>query len=211
MSASLHPTVGRKVWFRPCPEQITGHGITAFNGQPLDATIICVWTDTCVNLQVTDHGGKSHFISSCQLAYPGMDLSQLRYGYAEWMPYQIGQAKKEAEPKAKIYPGGEKPEAKIVGIDGGFCFGAAIELLKNGRKVARAGWNGKGMYLWLLPAATVKAEWCKEPHLLGLAEANGGEIECLGSIRMFTADGKVLTGWLASQSDMLAEDWVLVQ
>jgi hypothetical protein len=89
-------------------------------------------------------------------------------------------------------------------------FGQAIEAMKVGKKVARAGWNGKGMYLWLLPAANVKAEWCKEEHLKALAEQNGGEIECLGSIRMKTADNKVLTGWLASQTDMLSDDWVIV-
>ena len=62
----------------------------------------------------------------------------------------------------------------------------------------------------LLPAATVKADWCREAHLKAVAEENGGEIEALGSIRMMTADRKVLTGWLASQTDMLAEDWVEV-
>jgi hypothetical protein len=86
-------------------------------------------------------------------------------------------------------------------------FGWAIEQLKLGNKVCRTGWNGKGMYLWLLSATRVKAEWCKEPWLKQLAEDNGGEIEALGSIRMLTADKKVLTGWLASQTDMLAEDW----
>ena len=90
-------------------------------------------------------------------------------------------------------------------------FGWAIEQLKAGDKVTRKGWNGKGMYLWLMPATTVKAEWCKEPVLKRLAEENGGEIECLGTIRMYTHDSTgrkaVLTGWLASQSDMLAEDW----
>jgi hypothetical protein len=91
-----------------------------------------------------------------------------------------------------------------------FTFGEAIRKLKNGKRVARLGWNGKGMYLWLMPAATVKAEWCKEPHLHALAEANGGEIEALGSIRMLTADKKILTGWLASQTDVLAEDWIEV-
>ena len=90
-------------------------------------------------------------------------------------------------------------------------FGHAIEALEQGKKVARTGWNGKGMYLWLLRSATVKAEWCREPHLKALAVANGGEIECLGSIRMFTADKKVLTGWLASQTDMLADDWCIVE
>lgn len=92
----------------------------------------------------------------------------------------------------------------------GLPFGHAIEALKLGKRVARTGWNGKGMYLWLLPAATVKAEWCREPHLKAVAEAQGGEIEALGSIRMMTADKKVLTGWLASQTDMLATDWMIL-
>ena len=90
-------------------------------------------------------------------------------------------------------------------------FGDAIRALKKGKRVSRLGWNGKGMSLWLLPAASVKAEWCRDPHLKALAESKGGEIECLGSIRMFTADFKVLTGWLASQTDMLSEDWVVVE
>ncbi len=89
--------------------------------------------------------------------------------------------------------------------------GWAIRQLKAGRRVARAGWNGRGMWLWLMQEAQVKAEWCREPFLKQLAEANGGEIRALGSIRMKTADGAVLTGWLASQSDMLAEDWMLVE
>jgi hypothetical protein len=90
-------------------------------------------------------------------------------------------------------------------------FGDAIEALKAGKKVRRAGWNGKGMYLWLLPAAQIPSEWCKEPHLKLLAEQNGGKLDCLASIRMKTADGKVLTGWLASQTDMLSEDWEEVE
>lgn len=100
---------------------------------------------------------------------------------------------------------GTKVEAESV-----VSFGMALDALKAGKRVRRAGWNGKGMYLWLLPAAMVKAEWCREPHLKAVAEANGGEIEALGSIRMMTADKKVLTGWLASQTDMLAEDWVIL-
>ena len=93
---------------------------------------------------------------------------------------------------------------------GGMSFGGAIACMKRGLKVARQGWNGKGMYLWLLPLATVKKEWVKDPKL---AECFGDSdvLECLGSIRMFTADKKVLTGWLASQTDMLSEDWVVVE
>lgn len=95
-------------------------------------------------------------------------------------------------------------------MEGLYTFGEAIEALKRGKKVARKGWNGKGMYLWLKPAATIKAEWCKDPILKDIAEANGGEVEALGTICMKTADGKILTGWLASQTDMLLEDWVIV-
>ena len=95
-------------------------------------------------------------------------------------------------------------------MEGLYTFGEALEALKQGKKVARKGWNGKGMYLWLKPAATIKAEWCKDPILKDIAEANGGEVEALGTICMKTVDGKILTGWLASQTDMLLEDWVIV-
>lgn len=100
-----------------------------------------------------------------------------------------------------------------LGIEG--TFGQAIESLKEGKKVARKGWNGKGMYLWLKPATEVKAEWCKDEHLKSLAEQNGGTISALGTICMYTHDSTgrraILTGWLASQSDMLLEDWVIVE
>lgn len=88
-------------------------------------------------------------------------------------------------------------------------FGSAIRCLKRGLKVAREGWNGKGMYLWLLPATTIQKEWVHDNKLLDAFEGRD-TLECLGSIRMFTADKKVLTGWLASQTDMLSEDWVVV-
>lgn len=93
---------------------------------------------------------------------------------------------------------------------GTFDFGVAVSLLKEGRYVARKGWNGKGMYLWLLPAAKIEAKWVKDPHLKALCEANGGEVDALGSIRMLTATGEILTGWLPSQTDVLSEDWVEV-
>ena len=90
-------------------------------------------------------------------------------------------------------------------------FGDAIKALKEGKKVARKGWNGKNMYLWLKPAATIKAEWCKDPMLKEIVDSNGGEAEALGTICMKTADNKILTGWSASQTDMLCEDWMVVE
>ena len=90
-------------------------------------------------------------------------------------------------------------------------FGDAIAALKQGKKVARKGWNGKGMFLWLKPAATIKSDWCKDPLLKSISDANGGDIEALGTICMKTADNKILTGWLASQTDMLSDDWMVVE
>ena len=90
-------------------------------------------------------------------------------------------------------------------------FGEAIAALKQGSKVARMGWNGKGMFLWLKPQTTVKSEWCKDPLLKSIADKNGGEVDALGTICMKTADNKILTGWLASQTDMLSEDWTIVE
>lgn len=94
-------------------------------------------------------------------------------------------------------------------------FGGAIAALKAGKKVARKGWNGKGMFLWLKPATNIDACICHDPVLKKLAENNGGAIVALGTICMYTHDSTgrkaILTGWLASQSDMLLEDWIIVE
>ena len=90
-------------------------------------------------------------------------------------------------------------------------FGFAIQSLKEGKRVTRKGWNGKGMFLWLKPATTIKSDWCKDPKLKELVDANDGEMEALGTICMKTADNKILTGWLANQTDMLSEDWEIVE
>jgi hypothetical protein len=85
-------------------------------------------------------------------------------------------------------------------------FGDALMLLKNGQKVARLGWNGKGMFLFLVPGSVFKVN---RPPLLGIYP-EGTEISYCPHIDMRTADGKIVP-WLASQTDVLAEDWVIVE
>lgn len=85
-------------------------------------------------------------------------------------------------------------------------FGDALNLLKQGAKVARCGWNGKGMFLFLVPGSTFNVS---RPPLLGIYP-EGTEINYCPHIDMKTADGKIVP-WLASQTDMLAEDWVIVE
>lgn len=65
-------------------------------------------------------------------------------------------------------------------------FSEALTQLKNQKKVSRSGWNGKGMYVMLIN---------------GIPDLN-----LLPYLQMFTADKK-LVPWLASQTDVLAEDW----
>ena len=94
-------------------------------------------------------------------------------------------------------------------------FGKAIETLKQGKKVTRKGWNGKGMFLWLKHGTEIQSEWCKDPMLKQLADKNGGTIIGLPTICMYTHDSTgrkaVLTGWHASQSDMLLDDWEVLE
>lgn len=90
--------------------------------------------------------------------------------------------------------------------------GYAIALLKGGHKVRRAGWRNKSKFLWFKPPAEVKAEWCKDPQLKELAEKNGGMIPALGTVCMYMEeDGaptpQILTGWMPTPCDLLAEDW----
>lgn len=95
----------------------------------------------------------------------------------------------------------------------GLTFGEAIEALKRGKRVARRGWNGKGMFLFLLPANDgIPTTAIHDPALRQVIEdeVGGDTFDALGSIRMLTADRKILTGWLASQTDMLCEDWEIL-
>lgn len=82
-------------------------------------------------------------------------------------------------------------------------FGQALEKLEAGDKVAREGWNGKGMFLFLVPGSTFTVN---RPPLLGIYP-EGTVVEYHAHIDMKTADGKIVP-WLASQTDMLAKDWV---
>lgn len=84
-------------------------------------------------------------------------------------------------------------------------FSKALEALKEGKKVAREGWNGKGMFVFLVPGSVFKVN---RPPLLGIYP-EGTEINYHAHIDMKTADNKIVP-WLASQTDILAEDWVIL-
>lgn len=83
----------------------------------------------------------------------------------------------------------------------GMTFGLAIEALKEGKKVARDGWNGKNMWLSYLDPYNNKQFTLHEKDIEGTFSPYIG---------MKTADNKYVP-WLASQTDILAEDWVILE
>ena len=86
-------------------------------------------------------------------------------------------------------------------------FGEAIEALKQGKKVARAGWNGKGMWLSYVSGRNYDVG-CGAVGVVNGDTSNAPEK--LPWIGMKTADNKFVP-WLASQTDILAEDWQIVE
>ena len=82
--------------------------------------------------------------------------------------------------------------------------GNAVEAMKRGLRVARSGWNGKGMYLFLVNGSTFEVN---RPPLLGIYP-EGTEIRYNAHVDMRTADGSIAP-WLCSQSDLLADDWYI--
>lgn len=95
----------------------------------------------------------------------------------------------------------------------GMSFGLAIAALKNGQKVARRGWNGKGMWLVLVPGTPTVELRPNTPYANALPEHSHCEI--LPHIDMWTTNSEgrraMLCGWLASQTDMLSDDWEIVK
>lgn len=96
-----------------------------------------------------------------------------------------------------------------------FNFGQAIEFMKNGFNIMRQGWNGKNMFIYLnkgnIPYNPNNEEF---PFIEGIRnelfeQGDVGTITRLPNLNMRAASGSTVTGWLASQTDILAEDWTL--
>ena len=105
-------------------------------------------------------------------------------------------------------------------------FGQAIEALKEGKRVARQGWNGKGMFIFMRPADELEVSFVIDkvkslPQSVkdffkardeneasseqGLTKVKFGSYLC-----MYAADGSIVNGWLASQTDILSNDWCIL-
>ena len=92
-------------------------------------------------------------------------------------------------------------------------FGSAFHYLKQGKKIAREGWNGKNMFLVKAGDYCVPIEEMRDNSPLSkefVKESGASEFKILPHIDMWTAQKTYLVGWLATQSDLFAEDWYVL-
>jgi hypothetical protein len=108
-------------------------------------------------------------------------------------------------------------------------FGLALEALKKGLMAARTGWNGKGMFIFMRPAAELHVDFVareikslpqsvKDYYLQDCIDDKGKPLTLSpDDVVKFTpylclkaADGTIVNGWLASQTDMLSDDWKIL-
>jgi len=89
-------------------------------------------------------------------------------------------------------------------------FGKAIELLKDGKKVAREGWNGKDMFIYHVKGRVVPVEELRSEAFFHYPLKKDADVKLCDHVDMKSADGSIVVGWNASQTDMLATDWLVV-
>lgn len=100
-------------------------------------------------------------------------------------------------------------------------FGQAIEGLKEGKSVSRNGWNGKGMFIYLNKGSHdfhskdgINVDIIPQIDGVSVTLFEGGDtgtVTRLPNLNMKSATGSTVTGWLPSQTDLLAEDWGIVE
>lgn len=104
-------------------------------------------------------------------------------------------------------------------------FGVALEAAKKGKLIARSGWNGKGMFVFQRPADELDRDFVigpvrslpqsvKEFFIKQREHDYTTPVECKikfsAYLCMYAADGSIVNGWLASQTDILSEDWIIL-
>lgn len=94
-----------------------------------------------------------------------------------------------------------------------FDFSLALSFLKEGLTVARKGWkswNRKDIFIYLVNGMTIPKSNLRNEAALQVVDSPTETVKIHSHIDMRAADGSIVVGWIASQSDMLADDWFIV-
>lgn len=121
-------------------------------------------------------------------------------------------------------------ERDVINLPAFMTFGEALEAVKRGSCIARKGWNGKGMFVFMRPADELHVSFVakqikslpqsvKDYYYQDCVDSNGNALDLAKDdvvkftayLCMKAADGSIVNGWLASQTDMLADDWVILE
>lgn len=94
-------------------------------------------------------------------------------------------------------------------------FGEALEFVNTGNKIARKGWNGKNMFVFQRPSDTLKCDFIEKVKSLPesvkqFLVLQNKDVEFTAYLCLYSADGKIVNGWLPSQTDMQANDWMII-
>jgi len=187
---TIAPSIGRIVWYRGKDGNVRAAIVTRVHG------------DFCLNLYVFGLDGLD--VDCCMkedVTHANPEQEPDCVPSWHWMPYQIEQAKKHASVGQN---GAGENRACWSGAD--LDFGTALLALKDGKRVARAGWNGKGLFVYLVPAASYPAQTGAAKSFFG----TDGLVPYNAYMAVKNVDDTVST-WAPSCIDALAEDWLIVQ
>lgn len=129
------------------------------------------------------------------LALPSIERGDLRVQHFAMHEYSIALTRRVA-----------RTDGQVTSVATTFDFGAALKRLKGGQRVARVGWNGKGMFVYLVPAASYPAQ-------TGAAKAHfgNGAMVPYGAYLALKGVNETVNTWVPSITDCLADDWMAVE
>ncbi|WP_412021525.1 MW1434 family type I TA system toxin [Burkholderia cepacia] len=205
----IEPTVGRIVHFRP-GKQAANLRIQCDPKQPLAAVVAYVHGPRMVNLAVLDALGRHHALASVKLLQDD-DMGSDDEPFAEWMPFQKGQAAKTEEVIGTLavalaaVPNPE-PYRRIADVAEVHDFGFALHWMRQGSRVTREAWHAAGVFVYHVPAAAYPAQ-------TGIAKQHFGDdalVPYHAYLAIKRADDTVCV-FVPGMDSILAEDWVVLE
>lgn len=201
----IEPTVGRIVHFRP-GKSAANLRIQCDPRQPLAAIVTYVHGPRMVNLAVLDALGRHHALASVRLLQDD-DKGSDDEPFAEWMPFQKGQAAKtEQAEKALEIAASPLPYRRLDDVAARHDFGFALHWMRQGNRVTREAWHASGVFIYYVPAAAYPAQTDIAKQHFG----ENGLVPYHAYLAFKRADDTVCV-FVPGMDSILADDWVVLE